>query len=317
MTSAPDLRARLYTSLYRIRRTEEEIARAYPTDKVKSPVHLSLGQESVAVGVCEALRPTDIVFATYRGHAAYLAKGGDLKAMIAELYGKEDGCARGKAGSMHLVDIAAGMMGTSAIVGTTIPQAVGYALAEKMRGRDTVVVCFFGDGAMDEGVFHESLNFAALKKLPVLFVCENNGYAIFTPVSARVPAENFCERARAYRIPARRVEDGDVEELHQATVEAAEQIRSGGGPRFLEVMTSRWAEHVGPGEDDHLNYRSRAELESWKAKDAVPRLAAKLDPALRARIERAIEAEIADAFAFAEASPFPADRELFDHVFGG
>src|SRR5262249_37388921 len=188
----PDLLERFYRSLYRIRRTEQEIARVYPTDKVESPVHLSLGQESAAVGVCAALRPTDIVFATYRGHAAYLAKGGDLDAMVAELYGKANGCAGGKAGSMHLIDVGAGMMGTSAVVATTIAQAVGYALAEKMRRRDTVVVSFFGDGALDEGVFHESINFAALKKLPVLFVCENNGYAIFSRVRDRVPDDNFC-----------------------------------------------------------------------------------------------------------------------------
>src|SRR4051795_12417756 len=171
---------RLYRSLYRIRRIEEEVARAYPTDKVKSPVHLSIGQEAVSVSVCEALRADDVVFPTYRGHALYLAKGGDLNRMVAELYGKVTGCTRGKGGSMHLIDPEAGVMGASAVVGTTIANAAGYAYALRVRGSDAVVVSFFGDGATEEGVFAETLNFAVLKRLPVLFVCENNGYAIHT-----------------------------------------------------------------------------------------------------------------------------------------
>src|SRR5262245_9117194 len=162
---------RLYRSLYRIRRVEEEISRVYPTDCIKSPVHLSIGQESVSVGVCEAIAPDDIVFGSYRSHAYYLAKGGDLNAMIAELYGKATGCAKGKGGSMHLVDVARGVMGASAVVGTTIANAIGYAYAVKLRQEPRAVICFFGDGATDEGVFHESLNFAALKQVPLIFVC--------------------------------------------------------------------------------------------------------------------------------------------------
>ena len=306
---------RLYKSLYRIRRVEEEIVRIYPTDKIKSPSHMSLGQESVSVGVCEALRTTDIIFATYRSHAAYLAKGGDLKRMTAELYGKADGAARGKAGSMHLIDMAVGMMGTSAIVGTTIPLAVGYALAERMRGRDTVVVVFFGDGAMEEGVFHESLNFAALKKLPVLFVLENNTYAIHTPMSARVPAANFRERVGTYGIPSQLINDGDTLALLDATKGAVSRMRAGGGPEFFEVMTMRWLEHVGPGDDLHLNYRTKAELDAWKAKDQVKLIGAMLDGAVRDQIKSDVEDEVQAALAFAEASPYPADHELYEHVF--
>ena len=167
---------RLFAAMLRIRRVEEEIIRVYSSDKVKSPVHLSIGQESIAVGVCDNLRPTDILYATYRGHAAYLAKGGNINRMMAELWGKSDGLASGKAGSMHLGDRAAGMIGTSAIVATGIPLAVGNALAMKMQQKDVVTTVFFGEGATDEGVFHESMNFAALKKLPILFVCENNQY---------------------------------------------------------------------------------------------------------------------------------------------
>ena len=165
-----DIYERFYRSLYRIRRVEEEIARIYPSDKIKSPVHLSIGQEAVSVGVCEALRPKDVVFGTYRSHAYYLAKGGDLKKMVAELYGKATGCAKGKGGSMHLIDAAHGIMGASAVVGTTIPNAVGYAYALKLQRKDSVVVSLFGDGATDEGVFYESLNFAALKQLPIIFI---------------------------------------------------------------------------------------------------------------------------------------------------
>src|SRR5437660_7795827 len=177
--------ARLYRSLYRIRRLEEEVARVYPSDRIKSPVHLSIGQEAVSVGVCEALLPCDVVYGTYRGHALYLARGGDLKRMVAELYGKATGCTGGKGGSMHLIAPEQGMMGTSAVVGTTIANAVGYAYALRYRRWPAVVASFFGDGATEEGVFAESLNFAVLKRLPILFVCENNQYVIHTHQSRR------------------------------------------------------------------------------------------------------------------------------------
>ncbi len=196
------LNERLYYSLYRIRRVEEEIADIYPTDKIKSPVHLSIGQEAISVAVCDALNRDDIVFGTYRGHALYLAKGGDLKGMIAELYGKIDGCAKGKGGSMHLVDIDKGIMGTSAIVATTIPDAVGYAYALKYQRKDSIVVSFFGDGAVEEGVFYESINFAALKHLPIIFICENNSYAIHTHQLKRQSVANICERVVSFGIKA-------------------------------------------------------------------------------------------------------------------
>ena len=309
------LHARLYRSLYRIRRVEEEIARIYPSDKIKSPVHLSIGQEGVSVGVCEALEPHDVVFGSYRGHAMYLAKGGDLRRMLAELYGKLDGCARGKGGSMHLVDVASGVMGTSAVVATTIPNAVGYAYAMKLRKERRVVVSFFGDGATEEGVFAEALNFAALKKLPVLFVCENNRYAIHTHQSRRQAIEDICGRVRAHGIPAHRVQDNDVLALHSLSSGLTAEIRAGAGPAFVECMTYRWLEHVGPGEDFALGFREREEASRWKEADPVTRVAAQLDGAARARLEQDIEAEIREAFAFAEASPFPGDDELERHVY--
>jgi TPP-dependent pyruvate/acetoin dehydrogenase alpha subunit len=305
----------LYKSLYRIRRVEEEIIRLYPTDKIKSPVHLSIGQESVSIGVCRSLRPSDIVFGTYRGHALYLAKGGDIRRMMAELYGKVDGCARGKAGSMHLIDLEVGMMGTSAIVATSIPHAVGFALAEKMKGGDRLVVCFFGEGATDEGVFHESMNFASLKRLPILFVCENNLYAIYSHVSSRLAGAGLCDRAASYGIAAERVEGGDTLAIAAATARMAAEIRAGGGPRFLECMTCRWRDHVGPGEDRVYGYRTDEELDDWIARDELRRMAGHLDSETRVSVERAVEAEIADAIAYAEESAYPQDEEVFQHVY--
>ena len=311
----PDV-ARIYRSLYRIRRVEEEIARVYPTDVIKSPVHLSIGQESVSVGLCEALQPDDAAFGTYRSHALYLAKGGDLRAMIAELYGKATGCAKGKGGSMHLIDTAAGVFGTSAVVGTTIPHAVGYAYAVRLRREPRVVLCVFGDGAADEGVFYESLNFAALKQLPVLFACENNGYAIHTHQRQRQRLPEICARAAALGIPSQRIDDGDVFAIAARARAAAEEMRGGdAGPFLLECRTYRWKEHVGPGEDYALGYRDRSEAEPWIANDQVPRVAAQLDAVERSRIESAVEAEIADAFAFAASSPFPGPDELMRDVY--
>jgi TPP-dependent pyruvate/acetoin dehydrogenase alpha subunit len=307
--------ARLYGAMLRIRRVEEEIERLYPTDKIKSPVHLSIGQEAASVGVCDVMRSDDTVFATYRGHAAYLAKGGDMKRMVAELYGKANGCGAGKSGSMHLIDAAAGMMGTSAVVGTTIPQAAGYAFAMKAEKSDRIVVCFFGDGATEEGVFHETMNFAALKQLPVLFVCENNLYAIHSHIRDRLSNLDFCERARSYGIPAERIAGNDVFALRDAAGAALQELRRGKGPRFIEIETYRFARHVGPGADLNLNYRSESEVESWRERDQINRLARLLPEADRKRVDSEVEREIADAFAYAEASPFPGDGELFSHVF--
>ena len=309
---------RLYRSLYRIRRVEEEVARVYPTDCIKSPVHLSIGQESVSVGVCEALDPDDVVFGSYRSHAYYLAKGGDLNAMVAELYGKATGCAKGKGGSMHLVDVPRGVMGASAVVGTTIANAVGYAYAVKLRGDKRAVVSFFGDGATDEGVFHESLNFAALKALPVVFICENNLYAIHTHVKQRQKDVDLCARVRTYGIPAERIDDGDVYRIRERVAAARQALRDGAsGPFFFECLTYRWKEHVGPGEDYHLGFRDRAEAEPWIAADPVRRAAASLDAGARAAIEKEVEAEVAAAFAFAESSPFPAPEELYTDMPAG
>jgi TPP-dependent pyruvate/acetoin dehydrogenase alpha subunit len=305
----------LYRSMYRIRATEERIAEIYPSDKIKSPIHLSIGQEAVAVGVCDALTERDIVFGTYRGHAMYLAKGGDIDAMMAELYGKVTGNGRGKSGSMHLIDTNAGVMGTSAIVGSHISNAVGFALAEQIKGGDRVTVVFFGDGASDQGTFHESLNFAALKSLPILFICENNAYAIFSESAARMAGTRRYEKARGYGIEADCVDSGDVAEILEATKAAVSSIRAGGGPRFLECMTWRVKEHVGPNEDDNLDYRPPEDLKAWAERDAVLTTTRYLTTEQKATIEAEVDAEIERALAFAESSPFPAVEELEAHVF--
>lgn len=306
-----------YRSLYRIRRVEEEIARVYPTDKIMSPVHLSIGQEALSVGVCSALLPQDVVFGSYRCHALYLAKGGNLRAMIAELYGKAAGCAKGKAGSMHLIDRSAGVMGASAVVGTTIPLAVGYAFAERMRKSPNVVASFFGDGAVEEGVFHESLNFAALKKLPVLFICENNFYAIHTRQCARQSVGRICDLAAAHGIPAQKLDNMDILEIHEKISKAVSEIRAGGGPQFFELMCYRWMEHVGPNQDFHFGYRSRTEFEPWFESDQVKSVGARLNAAERLEIESDVEAEIQSAFDFAEQAPFPDASELYSDMYEG
>lgn len=307
----------LYKTLYRIRRVEEEIARIYPTDKLKSPVHLSIGQEAVAAAMCSPLAREDIVFGTYRSHAAYLAKGGDLKGMLAEMYGKGTGCTKGKGGSMHLIDIDAGVMGASAVVGTTIANAVGYAYSVKLRRQNTIVMSFFGDGASEEGVFAESLNFAVLKKLPIIFVCENNGYAIHTHQTKRQGLPDICAKARSAGLAAELIEDNDILTMHERATATVHALREGTavGPAFFECKTYRWKEHVGPGEDFKLGFRSKAEAQPWIEGDQVKRLAGLIPAATRKEIEAAIEAEIQEAVAFAENSPFPDLSELTTDVF--
>lgn len=308
---------RIYRALRLIRRAEEEVARIYPSDKIKSPVHLSIGQEAVSVGVCDILRADDVVAPTYRGHAAYLAKGGPLRGLFAELYGKATGVAGGKGGSMHLIDMSHNVLGASAVVGTTIPVAVGYALALKRTKTDRVSVTFFGDGATEEGVFAESLNFAALQKLPVLFVCENNYYAIHTPITRRWATNRLCERVATYGIPVHQVDDSDVFKLRELAAAAVDRMRRGEGPSFIECRTYRWREHVGPNEDYDQGYRAREDFHRWLKDDQMERVGRMISDESRSQIDSEIELDIADAVEFAEASPFPAIDQLYANVFAG
>ena len=320
MKNPQDLIVRLYKMMLLIRKFELRLAEVYHTDAVKSPIHLSVGQESVAVGVCDPLLADDIVSNTYRCHATYIAKGGDLKEMMAELYGKATGCAGGKAGSMHLIDMKHGVLGASAVVGTTVPIAAGYAFAlqkeSKLTGHQRVVASLFGDGCTEEGCFYETLNFAALKKLPILFVCENNALAIHTPIQKRWATQQLCERVATYGIETHKIADSDVFAIRDQVTDALHKIRhEKSGPIFIECVTYRWLEHVGPRDDHGDGYRDHIVFNEWKARDQIERLGKMLDAATREQIQQEVAATIQEAEQFAEQSPYPGAEELLSHVY--
>ncbi|AZL15719.1 thiamine pyrophosphate-dependent dehydrogenase E1 component subunit alpha [Rickettsiales endosymbiont of Stachyamoeba lipophora] len=306
---------KLYYKTLLIREVEEFITKIYFTDNIKSPVHLSIGQEAVAAAICDVMQEKDLISNTYRCHATYIAKGGNLKEMMAELYGKKTGCAGGKAGSMHLIDMANGVLGASAVVGTTIPVATGFALSFKQRSTPQVVVAMFGDGATEEGCFTESINFAALHKLPILFVCENNGYAIHNPIENRWPKQNIVQRVATYGLITDYVYNGDIFEMRDKTASLLERVRAGEGPAFIEIKTYRYKEHVGPNDDIDEIYRDIAEYQKWREIDQIDRLAGMLPEAIRTQIEQQVNAEIEEAVKFAEQSPYPTEKDLYNNVY--
>jgi len=313
---------RLYYQMLRIRMVEEKIAELYPEQEMRCPVHLSIGQEAVAVGVCANLSRDDYVLSTHRSHAHYLAKGGDLKAMMAELYGKVTGCSKGKGGSMHLVDLSVGFLGATPIVGSTIPIAVGAAFGSVMRGDPRVTVAFFGDAAPEEGVFHESINFAALKKLPVVFGCENNLYSVHSPLSARQPeGREIFELAKGHGVESYQGDGNDAIEVYRLAERAIRKARQGGGPTFLEFKTYRWREHCGPYYDFDLGYRTESEFQEWRRRCPIEMLKKRLfsDGVLSNQdmddMVSDLEAEIEDAVVFAKQSPFPEERLLLEHIY--
>ena len=316
-TTSGELRRALYFEMLRVRRVEETIARRYSEQEMRCPVHLSIGQEGVAVGVAAALNPRDYAFSTHRAHAHYLAKGGNLVTFLAELYGKDAGCCAGRGGSMHLIDLEAGFLGATPIVGSSLPVGVGAAFGTAMRGEDRVTAVFFGDGATEEGVFSESLTFAALKKLPVLFVCENNMYSVYSPLAVRqAPTRDAVAIAKAHGAHAARGDGNDVELVRDLVAEAATRARCGGGPTFLELTTYRWLEHCGPNFDNDLGYRTPAEFEVWRERCPIARLERSMrerneidDEAISA-IEREIATEIDAAFETAKMLPFPSRERL-------
>jgi TPP-dependent pyruvate/acetoin dehydrogenase alpha subunit len=301
----------LFREMLRIRMIEEAIADRYATWEMRCPVHLSIGQEAIAAGVSAALWPDDMVISNHRSHAHYLAKGGDLRGMLAELHGKETGCARGRGGSMHLIDRSVGMIGALPIVAGSIPIGVGVALASRRAGHDRVVVIYVGDAAIEEGVFHESANFASLEKLPVLFVCENNQFSVYTPLATRQPDRPLRHLAEAHGIRTFAGDGNDARAVRDLTADALAGVRSGAGPAFIELPTYRWREHCGPGYDDNLGYRPAADVAAWRERCPVDqerrRLAAEgsLTAAEEAGLSSAIAREIDEAFAFALASPLP------------
>lgn len=317
-----ELALALLRSLKRIRMVEEAIASRYHEGKMRCPTHLCTGQEAVAAGVGMVLRPDDFAVSTHRSHGHYLAKGGDLKRMIAEIYGKSGGCSSGRGGSMHLVDESCGFMGSTAIVGGTIPVGTGLGFSLKLKETDRVSCVFLGDGAAEEGVFYESANFAALKRLPVLFICENNLYSVYSPLGVRQPTgRKLHELVAAIGVRSLAGDGNDPLEVYQMVSEAVGRIRSGEGPCFLEFATYRWREHCGPEFDNHIGYRSEQEYLSWRERDPVAYWESRLQQAgisseeKVAGMEHEIELEIEEAFAFAEASPFPLASEAQTGLF--
>lgn len=306
----------LFYNMLRIRRVEEAIAERYKEQKMRTPVHLSIGQESVAALVGNHLGHQDYCVSTHRAHAHYLAKGGSLKAMIAEIYGKVTGCCRGRGGSMHLIDTSVGFMGSTAIVANTIPIGVGLGLSLKLSGKNKLSCIFLGDGAIEEGVFFESLNIAVLKNLPVLFICENNRYSVYSPFSKRQPADRKIYTIAKAMGAKTNYEDGyNVLASYDVICHAVTSIREGGGPHFLEFETYRWREHCGPNYDNDIGYRTEDEFLSWKIRDPIEvfkkylRENFQMSSHLFDEMEGRVNQEIKDAFEFAESSPFPDPSE--------
>jgi pyruvate dehydrogenase E1 component alpha subunit len=318
MTGAPKVHLdrahglRLLREMLRIRRFEEKCAELYQAQKIRGFLHLCDGEEAISVGVMQALGPGDWVVATYREHGQALARGVPMRALMAEMYGRLEGCCRGRGGSMHIFDRATRFLGGNAIVGGGLPLALGVALADRMQGRRTVTACFFGEGAADEGEFHESLNLAQLWRLPVLFVCENNRYSMGTPLAVAEAEPEIWRKAAAYRMSGEVVDGMDVVAVEVAARRAAERIRESGAPHLMECLTYRFRAH---SMFDAQLYRTKEEVTAWRARDPIPRLSAwlvqvgHLHEADLARIEAEIGAEIEDAVAYAEAgTPEPVEE---------
>ncbi|RPJ47052.1 MAG: pyruvate dehydrogenase (acetyl-transferring) E1 component subunit alpha [Betaproteobacteria bacterium] len=297
-------RSGLLRTMLRIRRFEEKCAELYSAGKIRGFLHLYIGEEAVATGAMRALQPDDAVLATYREHGHALARGIPATALMAEMYGKYEGCSHGRGGSMHIFDAQARFYGGNAIVGGGLPLAAGFALADRMMRRPRVTACFFGEGAVAEGEFHEALNLASLWQLPVLFLCENNLYAMGTALARSEADTDLCEKARSYKVPAQAVDGMDVEAVMAATVRAAAEVRAGGGPQFLEFRTYRFRAH---SMFDPELYRDRQEVETWKKRCPIAAYTRQLqaaggsDDAQLAAMEAEVAAEIAAAVAYAEA----------------
>ncbi len=322
--SRPDFLQAMYTAMLRIREAEELMSDLVLAGEIKCPCHLCSGEEAIAVGVCFALRSDDYVFGNHRSHGHYLAKGGCLKALFAEVYGKETGCSHGRGGSMHLIDPESGMLGSAPIVGGTIALALGAALASKIRQDGRVAVSFFGDGASGEGALHESLNFAALKHLPILFVCENNLYATHMPLAEIRVSPEIYELGKPFRIPSFRVDGNHVLQVYRRACEAVERCRRGDGPVLLECVTYRLRGHVGPDDNiqgAHTDIRPPEEIERWRKKDPLLRFERYLRknrilsrPQMDA-LKRAVVQEVQEAYQYAVTGPYPRVEDLHDYVF--
>jgi len=309
----------LYKQLLKIRIIEEEISDRYSEEKMRCPTHLAIGQEAAAVGVCASLNNNDYAVSGHRAHHHYIAKGGNINKLIAELYGKETGCSGGKGGSMHLVDTNAGFMGSTAIVAGTIPVGVGLSLSQKLKSSKNITCIFFGDAATEEGVFYESINFAALKDLPVLFVCENNRFSCFTHLSKRQPeSRKIFQMVSAMGIESFECDGNDVISVYNMANQITKTIKNGEGPKFLELHTDRWLEHCGPNYDDDIGYRSKIEIKKSRENDPI-KILEKRFPELSSSKKNSIKKELnlltEQAFVFAENSNFPPEKEAYTNLY--
>lgn len=314
----------LYISMLRIRVCEESFIDPIIKGEVRTPCHLYSGQEAVASGVGAALKNKDYVFGNHRSHGHYLAKGGSMQELVAEIYGKETGCSRGRGGSMHLIDPANGFLGAAPIVAGTISLAMGAALSSLVRKDKRVTVSFFGDGATGEGVFYESLNFASLKKLPILFICENNLYATHMPISECRTNNNIVKSGTPFCVENYRVDGNDVLKVYEISRKAINVCRTGNGPVLLECMTYRLRGHVGPDDNiqgTHTDIRPKKEIAKWHAKDPLKLFESYLlkrnvlNKTGLARIRERVRKEVNDAHAFAQRSPYPEKGDFAKYVY--
>ncbi len=319
-----DFLLQLYRMMLKIRLCEESFVEPILKGDIRCPVHLCSGEEAVAVGICHALKKTDCIFGGHRSHGHYLAKGGGLKELVSEVYGKETGCSRGRGGSMHLIHPEIGMLGSAPIVAGTISLALGAALASKIRKQNMVSVCFFGDGATGEGVLYESMNFASLKKLPVVFVCENNLYSTHMPIRKCRPNNDIYKIAEPFDILSYMVDGNDVLDVYESAEKAVAHCRNGEGPVFIECKTYRLRGHVGPDDNiqgTHTDIRPEEELAMWKARDPVEVFEKKLvaDEFLNSEdvenIKKQLEKEIGGAYLFNDSSAYPDESEVMNYVF--
>jgi len=315
---------KMYTTMLRIRKFEERAGDLILRGEIKTPCHLYIGEEAVATGVCCALNKEDYIFGNHRSHGHYIAKGGDIKKLMAEIFCKVTGCSKGKGGSMHIIAPEVGLLGTPPIVAASIPIAVGAALSSLLKKENRVAVSFFGDGATNEGVFYESLNFASLKKLPVIFVCENNLYSTHMPISKILADTNIAKKTEGFGLPGIQINGNDVIKIYETAKEAIGKARNGEGPTLIECLTYRWRGHVGPNDNiqgTHTDIRPREELDFWKEKCPIRRLEETLmkenilSEESKNQISQKIEKETEEAIKFAKESPYPEGSELFKDIF--
>ena len=309
----------LYEELLKIRLIEEEISYRYSEEKMRCPTHIAIGQEAAAVGVCASLNKNDYAVSGHRAHHHYIAKGGNIKKLVAEIYGKETGCSGGKGGSMHLVDTDVGFMGSTAIVAGTIPVGVGLSFSQKLKHSENITCIFFGDAAIEEGVFYESVNFAILKNLPVLFVCENNQFSCFTHLSERQPQNRkIFEMVSGLGIDSSECDGNDVIAVQERTAQLVNKIKKGEGPKFLELHTYRWLEHCGPNYDDELGYRTTNDIKKSRENDPIIILEKKYPELIKSKkhtILKNLKTLTKNAFKFAEESNFPNQEEAYENLY--